>query len=268
MSKTNLILWTVSFTVFTLWNLFGPTVSSWIYLSLSKIGFPLPVVLLILFVLPSIVLLEIIAKFLFSQMPTSKFVATQAESWHDLNQSELTRYTSELEQLGFVKLNDYTISSSPSKAMIRLFAHPQKFCFAEVAQSSNLPMFCGISCHLEKKWSLAVTNTSSSSKVFAFSYAFFRQPRSLVKQFDHASAELLFKSLLEWREQVSSDLGLELIQDVSAETYFEKEHINAIQRRRSLLRKSVTWTLLEALLFSLSPKSEWLGDYSKFKVKR
>jgi hypothetical protein len=272
-TKTHLMLWTVLLTVFTLWTrvLFGPTVSYWIYLSLTKIGFPLPIVKLILLVLADILVIETVGKFLFLQVPTLKLVATQAESWNDLNQSELTRYTSELEQLGFIKLNDYTITSSPSKTMMRLFAHPQKFCFAEVTQSSNSQISCSISCFLENKWSLSTINISSNSNtsafLYAFSYAFSRQPRNLIKQFDHASSELLFKSLLKWREQASSDLGLEVIQDVSAETYFERVYSNGVEGRRSLLRKSITWGFLEMSWFSLRPKSEWLGDYSKFKVK-
>jgi len=63
-------------------------------------------------------------------MPPLKFVSTQAELWQNLNQNELIRYTSELEQLGFVHLTDYT--SPSTQGMARLCAHPQKFCFAEV----------------------------------------------------------------------------------------------------------------------------------------
>jgi len=126
-------------------------------------------------------------------------------------------------------------------------------------------MFCSISCHLEKQWLLAVVNTSSLSAV---SYAFVRQPRNLVKQVMNPSAKLLLQSLLNWREQVASDLDLELMQDVKAETYFEKGRSTRIEQRHSLLRQSIIWGLLEMLLFSLSPKSEWLGDYSKCKGNR
>lgn len=266
MSKNKLITWTAFITVFIIWNFRGHSISSLIYLSLTKIGFPVPIVHSILLVLPLILLLEIVTKLLFLQaMSPLKFVSTQPELWPNLNQDELTHYTSELEQLGFLHLTDYT---SPSiQGMARLFAHPQRFCFAEVGQVGNLPMFCSISCRLEKQWVLGVTNISSNPNLSAISYAFLRQPHNLVKRFENASANLLLQSLLDWREQVSSDLGLELVQDVKAETYFEIERSKRIKQRRFLLRKSIIWGLLEMLWFSLNPKSEWLGDYSKFKVK-
>lgn len=73
----------------------------------------------------------------------------------------------------------------------------------------------------------------------------------------------MFDSLLDWRYRVSNDLDLELIQDTIAETYFKIERNVRINYRRSLLRKSITWVLLEMFWFYFNPKSEWLGDYSK-----
>ncbi|HBE21306.1 MAG TPA: hypothetical protein DEG17_04570 [Cyanobacteria bacterium UBA11149] len=244
MTKNKIVTWTAIIIVFIIWNLFRDSVSFWIYLSLTKIGLPMPIIQLILVVLPPILLLEIIIKLLFWQiaMPPLKFVSTQAESWQNLNQYELACYTSILEELGFVQLTDYTSPSIPG--MARLFAHPQRFCFAEVGQVNKLPMFCSISCHLEKDWLLAVTNMSFDRILYAISYAFMRQPRNLVKRFENESVNLLLQSLLDWRTEVSSDLGLELIQDMRAETYFEKERNKRIEQRRSLLRKSITWGLL------------------------
>ncbi|MBE9041403.1 hypothetical protein IQ235_11480 [Oscillatoriales cyanobacterium LEGE 11467] len=268
MLKNKLVRWAVMITAFIAWNSFGYSISSWIYSILTKIDVPASIALRILSILPLIILLEVFAKFLFLEtaMPPLKFVATRAESWSFLNRDELNRYTSELEQLGFIQLTDYT---SPSiQGMARLFAHPQKFCFAEVGQTSNSPMLCSISCSLEMRWSLAVTNISSSSYVSAISYAFLRQPRNLVKQMGNASVNLLLQSLIDGRDRASNDLGLELIRDIKTETYFEKERSKRMEQRRSMLRKSITWGVLEMLWFSLRPKSEWLGDYSKFTVKR
>jgi hypothetical protein len=126
-------------------------------------------------------------------------------------------------------------------------------------------MVCSISCLMEKNWSLAVVNRSVLSSI---SYAFFRHPRKLFKKIENVPVNILFQSLLEWREQVCSDLNLELIQDVRSETYFEKQHSNRIDRKNTLLRRSVILALLEIFRFSLNPKSEWLGDYEKLKLNR
>lgn len=58
-------------------------------------------------------------------------------------------------------------------------------------------------------------------------------------------------------------MNVSIIRDMRAENYFEKERQKRLQQRKSLIRKSITWALLEMLLFYLNPKSEWLGDYSK-----
>jgi hypothetical protein len=263
--KTYLITWTAIVSAHIVWRNIGKPISNWIYWGLTSIGFPIPLVQIILVALPIILLLEIIVKLLLlKSVSPQKFIFTQAELWPHINQDELNRCTLELEQLGFVQLTDYTLSSS-NTALARLFAHPDKFCFVEVFQIGNLPMVCSISCLLEKNWSLAVVNRSALS---AISYAFFRQPRKLVKKIENAPVDILFQSLLEWREQVCSDLNLRLIQDVRSETYFEKQHSNQADRKHVLLRKSVILALLEMFLFSLNPKTEWLGDYSKLKVKR
>ncbi|MDJ0703880.1 MAG: hypothetical protein QNJ46_11425 [Leptolyngbyaceae cyanobacterium MO_188.B28] len=256
-------------TTYVAWNFLGHRVSSLIHLTLTSIGFPAPLIQLILFALPLILLLEVVVKLLLFQMGITpvKFVSTQPESWPNLDKDELIRYTFELEQLGFAQLTDFTGISS-SQGMSRLFSHPQKFCLAEVGQVDNFPMFCSIFCYLEEDWFLAVTNMFPKPSLSAISYAFLRRPRNLHKQFENASVNSLLQSLLVWREEVMNDLDLRLIQDVKAETYFEKQRNDRIAQRRSLLRKSITLTLLEVLWFYLNPRSEWLGDYSKLKVKR
>ena len=266
MNKHQIITWTTIAIAFIAWNFFGSYVSSWIYYSLTNIGFPIPIVKLIVMALPIILiwvlLCELVIKFLFWQaVVPPNYVYAQAEVWLELNQDELNRYTSDLEKLGFVRLTDYTLTSSQS--MARLFAHPEQFCFAEVGKVSNMPMFCSISCALEERWYLAVTNMSPNRQMSAISYAFLRQPRALAKQIENGTVNLMFDSLLDWRDRASNDLGLDLIQDMSAEIYLKIARDRIIKQRRSLLRKSITWGLLEMWWFYVNPKSEWLGDYSK-----
>lgn len=261
-------MFAITLIAFIFWDYFGYYIVFGTYLILKTVGLPMPIIQLILRVLPLILTLEIFVKGILLQFAVRplKFVSTQPESWRNVSQEKLARYTSELEQLGFVKLIDFT--GSGMQGMARLFAHPQKFYFAEVGQVSNVPMFCSIFCYLDEQWCLGVTNNSPSPMTSAVWYAFLRQPRSLVKPFENASPNLLLQLLPGFQEQVAKDLNLKQIQDIQIETHFEKERINRIKQRRSLLRKSMTWALLEMLWFSVNPKSEWLGDYAKFNLKR
>ncbi len=129
-------------------------------------------------------------------------------------------------------------------------------------------MFCSVSCQLEQQWSLAVSNLAYTSKPSAISYAFLRAPRNLSQRIEHVNAELLFRSLLEWRERACYDLNLASLEDVSVESYFDIQCRKRLAQRRNMLRKSITWGLIEMLLFTINPKSDWQGDYSKFKVRK
>lgn len=269
MSRNTLITWVIVFAACVAWQFVGPFISALAGWSLLKIGIPWPIVQFILILLPLILLWEVVVKALIYQLalPPIKFVPTQAESLPYFNQEELLRRTTELNQLGFIKLSDYTIP--PNQVGTRLFAHPQKFCFAEISQGVNLPMFCVFHCPLEENWVLAVTNFSAL-KVSAISRAFLRLPRTLNKRIEGASFNELLQALSSWREQACRDLDVAMLQDVSVEAYFRQEQRRRMEQRHLILRKSIIWGVLEIVWFSLKPqsiKSEWLGDYSKFKVK-
>lgn len=264
MRKQQLVAVIAAIFAYTVWDQLRRSISPWIDSTLTAIGVPHLIVQLILLVLPQVLLLEVVLKLLFLSLTfrSPKFVPAQPEDWKGFNQDKLNDDTSELEKLGFVYLTDYRVLSH--RVIARLFAHPQKFCFAELGQHEDFPMFCSISSSLEKQWSVAVTNMPS----FAISFAFLWQPRGLIKYFENTSENMMFQALLDLREQVSSDLGLELVQDMRAETYFELERKRTRDRRRSFLYSSVIWRLLKWLWFSLNPQDEYLGAYSKLKGKR
>lgn len=250
---------------FTSWTLYSPFLFMLISLILTKIGLPVSIVRSIMIVLPQILGLEIVVKLLFILFAFRplKFIPTQTNLWHQLDQDALTGYTSELEQLGFNQLIDYTIPGM--NGMARLFAHPKEFCFAEVFQVNALPMCCSISSNLSNNWQLGVTNLSTNSPI---SFAFLTQPQRLVKIINNTSANLLFRSMLDWREEVSSNLGVEVIQDISTDIYFEQQRRNRKETKRLMYRRSITWGVMKMFWFSFNPKFEWLGDYSKFRVGR
>lgn len=267
MLNNKVIYWGTIITACLIANSINKPIALFIYSILTNIGFSIHFALVIAVVLPQILFVEIVGKALTLQLvfPSLKFILTQSKLWSHVNQDELNRCTLEIEQLGFVQLTDYTLSSSARPSLARLFSHPDKFCFVEVFQVGNLPMVCSISCLMEKNWSLAVVNRSVLSSI---SYAFFRHPRKLFKKIENVPVNILFQSLLEWREQICSDLNLEVIQDVRSEIYFEKQRSNRIDRKRTLSRKSIIWAVLEMFWFSLNPKYEWLGDYEKLKLNR
>jgi hypothetical protein len=269
MNKTKLITWIVTISTIVTWNSIGGSIFHWLNGILVKVGLPTPIVNLILLLLPLILFVEIVTKLLFITLalPTVKFTQVTASSWSSEDRDELQFYTLELEQIGFVRLTDYTISDSSRQCIARLFAHPQQFCFAEIGRVDGLPMFCTVSCQLEKRWLLSVTNLSATTKPSAISYAFLRKPRNLSKRIENASIDLMYRALLDWREQVYDDLCVRPIEDVSTEMNFDIQHKIRIETRNRLLRKSIIWGIIEMWLFGLNPQSEWMGEYSKYKVR-
>ena len=188
------------------------------------------------------------------------------ERWKPFAHEQLAQYTAELEQLGFTLLTDYTFTTSaqsqPSPATARLFVHPQKFVFAEIAQTENLPVSCSVSTFLESGWEMAVTNIAATNTLNAVSHAFMRQPRTLIRRRRGQSTGDLLQSLLSWRDQVCVDLSVEVLEEVDADAYFRKDANRRNRSRSRLLRSSMTWRLMEVVWFSLRPKQEWLGEYS------
>jgi len=253
----------------TIWHQFiSPILSLLIY---SAFGAPWWLDRIIIFVLPWAFLMEVFAKLLMLsalKKGNGDVIPTEVSSWKKLNRQKLDRYTEELQSLGFVHLMDYTYTSSSFDGMVRLFSHPKEFCFAEIGQVGDLPMFCSISCCLEQRWHIGVTNTPKSSATSIIGFVFFRHPRNLRKQLEIQSAEVLMKAFLAFCQQIQTDLNLEVIQQTTPEFYFEQERQFELQRRDSVARKSIIWSLFEILYFSFNSPSEWLGEYAKIKRQR
>jgi hypothetical protein len=77
----------------------------------------------------------------------------------------------------------------------------------------------------------------------------------------------LLTTHLELRQEISSTLNLEVQTDLTLESYIHHEEDEGLQRRVVLKKKRILIALIEAYLFELNPKSEWLGDYAKFAAK-
>ena len=211
----------------------------------------------------AILFAEVFLKGLFLRaLSPPKYRLAQYELLSSSDQADLLRYTEQLKQLGFQPISDLTISKTEDQRPFgRLFAHPQKLCFAEIGILENIPVYCSIFSYFEEDWSMGITNIDASRSLSAVSYAFMRLPRRLAKTSKGESVDRLFQSFLNWRSQVSADLSLVPLQDMDTSTYSQKEAEVRTDQRRSLLRKSIIWCLLEMLIFRINPKDEWLGAY-------
>jgi len=255
------LLWFVSF----LYQLIFGIVGTFLH---YKVSVPWWLAQTFSLILVWVLIVEIFLKILLLQSlrnSVGDVLLIEAEVWYKIDHQNLDRYTKELRSLGFIHLMDYTYTSPSFDGRVRLFSHPKEFCFAEVAQTKDIPMFCSMSCFLEQRWIVITSNYSAPASI----YALYRRPRDLrTQKIETESAEVLMKSLLAFRQPMQANLNLEVIQETTAEFYFEQERQAQLQRQASVARKSLTWTLLEVLYFSFNPPLEWLGEYAKIKRQR
>ena len=76
------------------------------------------------------------------------------------------------------------------------------------------------------------------------------------------------QSHLRFRQQMLTDLGITVSTDVSWDAYGTLEQQATIFRKQTFRQKNLLLAMLEATLFEINPKSEWLGDYPKVAAKR
>jgi hypothetical protein len=221
--------------------------------------------LLSLLVIPFIIF-EVFGKFLLLQtLNPVEYKSADISGWLTANLPELNRYTAELEQLGFVSLGDHAFTES--SVMMRVFVHPQEFCFVEVGQLNDLPIICNFICYLEQNWSLAITNRAAMPQADATWYAFLRRPNNLGKRMENASPQQLLTDLISWRQQLTTELCLQPIQETSINMHFQREAVKRSAQRKALISKSIIWCCFEKQWRSWYPQSEWLGDYPKLKAR-
>lgn len=213
-----------------------------------------------------IFLFEIVFRFAYLRaLPPLRFIPTDPEACEFLDREQIDGYTIDLERLGFVRQSDR--SWLFDRAFSRFLVHPEQYCFAEVVQFKTKPVFYTINAHLEQKWILNITTHKPTSGSYGLAYL----PRYLVRyiaSIEGSSPAVLFKSLLQWREQVMSDLKIDLVRDATLEYHLERQHKTRKKQRKALLKKSMISAHLKMLLFSFNPKTEWLGEYEKFQTKK
>lgn len=268
--KFNLPAFLAGFCFFILWNAIGPQVSSAVFLLLDAPHvFSRPAIYMIVALLPFIVFLEVITKLLLMRSIPDKLVfePIQLEALPHVDIEALNAYTRNLEALGFTKLYDSQLAGSVS-CVTRLFSHLEHRCFADVSQLvGQMPMSCSVISTLEQDWTLSTTDRSTD-QISATAYAFLRQPRSLGVYKPGAETQQLLQSHLTFRQQMTADLHLQVLPDVSLEAFLEIGQRGRTGQKQALWRKSILLGLVERLLFSLNPKTEWLGEYADLAARR
>ncbi len=89
-----------------------------------------------------------------------------------------------------------------------------------------------------------------------------RQKRHLWAIHSNASPEELLRIHLECRQQIVADLNLKILTDMSVEAFISYTRDYCRTRYQVMKKKSLFIGLIEAYLFSLHPKSEWMGEYA------
>lgn len=221
-------------------------------------------IFLLLFLL--ILCLEILLKVIFLKiLKPSTFHQIEINQDRDLPPEELVifeKYESELKDIGFIKIIDYTISSV--EGFTRLFKHPQHSCFAELSYTKEHSIFCSLVGAYEQNWTLCVNNVQANPNLLAVNYAFLRLPQDLSKILDE-EPEYLLGTFLTWNQEITERLGIVILNDMNVTQYFNLCNSQRAKQRKSLSKKSIVICLIEMYLFKKNPKYEWLGDYRKLR---
>ncbi|MFN6567431.1 hypothetical protein [Dendronalium sp. ChiSLP03b] len=181
----------------------------------------------------------------------------------------LQQKTTTLESLGFVQLMDYQVD--PGAGFARCFAHPQQYCFAEIGQifqknGEVIAINCCVFSILQQDWVVAVINREVNQND---GIPYMCRNSKHVRTYDpNSNLDELLQTHLRFRQQILTNLGITVSTDVSWSAYSNLERQATISRKQSLRRKNLLLSILEATLFEINPKSEWLGDYLKEAAKR
>jgi hypothetical protein len=192
-----------------------------------------------------------------------------------LDQERLAQYTADLEARGFMRLRDFTVVSPEGATpqpptFVRLFAHPQLHCYAEVGQvftdkpayDSVIRMNVTLESHFaEPGWTLATTDRPAASASYVF-----RKPCALWQCRPGLSLDQLIAAHTDVYRQMTITLALHHTPDYAAETYFKLTEA-AITETRELAKRRARFVL--PLMFEMARRKseqhyEWLGDYGLY----
>ncbi len=181
-----------------------------------------------------------------------------------LNQQELGQLTDILEASYFVHLKDFTVHAKDGRlpeTFARIFHNPNLHCYAEVNQVHSAlteGLSLTVSSRLDDGWSLSTTTRVPFAGLWVL-----RKPKAVWTSHPTMTPEQLLQSHLSWRENMVCRLGCKPVTDTSFEAYEQKELDMHNLNRQLVRRKSMLMILIDQLIFSMSPKMQWMGDYPR-----
>ncbi|MEJ1933423.1 hypothetical protein WDZ92_24755 [Nostoc sp. NIES-2111] len=197
------------------------------------------------------------------------FKAAVVTDYPQLDLFWLQEETKDLEALGFVHLMDYKVE--PGNGFIQTFIHLQHNCFAEIRQlftdTKNKPeKYSYMYSSLTQDWDLTTINRQvHRSDAIAY---IGQHAKSVRKYHPEVYLDELLEQHLSMRIQMLNDLGISVVTDISWSAYRSLGQQAIIYRKTIMRRRNLLLAMLEATLFEIKPKSEWLGDYAKVAVTR
>jgi hypothetical protein len=177
--------------------------------------------------------------------------------------------TAALESLGFVQLMDYE-HLEYSQVYVRCFAHPQQYCFAEIAQlpessGDSLLKYFGIFSLLDEGW--YVVNRSPRMEDGLHLLA--RNPKAIIIHDPNPNLEEFFQSHLRSRQQIITDLNISILTDVSLDIFIQFKQNLTIYSNQAMQRYNLLAGMIKATLYELHPKPDWFyGDYPMLAARR
>lgn len=199
----------------------------------------------------------------------TRFKAAVITEYPQLDLFWLKEETKDLESLGFVQLMDYKVE--PGNGFARTFAHPQHHCFAEIGQlftdAKDKPeKYSYMYSALTQDWDLTTINRQVH-RLDATAYIG-QHSKAVRKYHPEVYLDELLEQHLSLRKQMLNDLGINVVRDISWSGYRNLGQQAIIVRKTTMRRKKLLLAMLEATMFEIKPKSEWLGDYAKVAVTR
>jgi len=194
------------------------------------------------------------------------FPLAMPEYVEGLDLEALQKYTNSLEASGFVRAMDYRLEAEGEVSFPgfgRLFIHPAHQCYGEVNQvvlpnGRGLPMRCAITSSLERGWLICTTDRDPDPVNHVL-----RNPQVLwVSRPDELVQDLLHGHIVT-RGQIASDLNAGVTEELSTAAYLALQQQEIVAQREVIKRRSMSVALVEAFLFALRPRYEWLGDYPR-----
>ena len=212
-----------------------------------------------------------------NSMATSySFPPAMTSQFPQLDTSELERYTREFENLGFVRLLDFSLvpnTAKPIPSFCRLFSHTRNHCFAEVSQifpprKAPLPLRCSIQSCPQDGWTLSFSDRKPQA-----ASAMLRRKKAISMSAPGTPTHELLQNFLQMRSQICHDLGISVVAEDTLEAYFAKVQRSATEMREAVTGRSLASTLPQFYyrkfaLLKTKPEYVWLGDYPKVAEQR